>query len=479
MQDSLLHVAMQNFSADEARAEYFPAGSLLQSGSAARGVMGITPLEFAQGCRALDLGRLYQRHISDVLNLSDEQTRDKPYVNAVATDIGRMKVLDMKIDAHIAVMRADISADTYRMLCTLLDRQLTPSQAQAAGVLFQGRPVTWQGLNTEGGCLWSILVFSGRSIAQYPQEPCVVYMPNEPERPLFEYSSLDDLQAYLKRKLGVAAYRAFFARYLSQGDRVGFFSRLDQASMFGALEANLLTVSLPRYFFDTYAAKLQADARALAVPVADVDEEARERRLQAYLDAGLTVLNLAGLVVPELGVLMTGVAIGQMLGELYEGIEDWRRGDKEEAFKQMVAVAENITSMVLFAAGSKVVGSAMKRSGLNLDSFFATLTWYAPRRATCGCGARISRRTSMLRALSMMRSPTLRGSTRWTVIHTLRSMSVCTGLCSTRNWSNGGPVTSRGTRLIARHCCITGRAVGVLRSNSLTSGRIRSISFRG
>ncbi|HIH0070310.1 TPA: hypothetical protein ACYHFQ_002905, partial [Staphylococcus aureus] len=85
-------------------------------------------------------------------------------------------------------------------------------------------------------------------------------MPNEPERPLFEYSSLDDLQAYLKRKLGVAAYRAFFARYLSQGDRVGFFSRLDQASMFGALEANLLTVSLPRYFFDTYVAKLQADA---------------------------------------------------------------------------------------------------------------------------------------------------------------------------------------------------------------------------
>ncbi|MGC3692950.1 hypothetical protein ACPTG6_15010, partial [Enterococcus faecalis] len=76
--------------------------------------------------------------------------------------------------------------------------------------------------------------------------------------------------------------------------------------------------------------------------------------------------------------LMTGVAIGQMLGELYEGIEDWRRGDKEEAFKQMVAVAENITSMVLFAAGSKVVGSAMKRSGLNLDSFFRNVDVVRP-----------------------------------------------------------------------------------------------------
>ncbi len=366
VQHSLLHVAMQNFSEDEVRAQHYPAGSLLQSGAATREVIGITPLEFAQGCRALDLGRLYQQHISDVFKLGSEQ----PYFNDVAADIGWMKTLDVKVDAHIALMREDISPGTYTMLCTLLDRKLTPSQAQAAGVLFQERPVIWQGLNTQGGCLWSILVFSNRSIAQYPQEPCLVYMASEPERPLFEYSSFEDFQVYLKRKLEVAAYRTFFARYLSQGDRVGFFKRFDQDRSLGVLEVNPITTSVVRHFFETYVAKLQADARGLAVPVADVDEEAREQRLQAYLDAGLTVLNLAGFVVPELGLLMTGVAVGQMLGELYEGIEDWRRGDKEEAFKQLAVVAENITSMVLFAAGTKVVGSAMKRSGLNLESFF-------------------------------------------------------------------------------------------------------------
>ncbi|KAF2410876.1 C-terminal novel E3 ligase, LRR-interacting [Pseudomonas antarctica] len=370
VQDSLLHVAMQNFSEDEVRAQHFPAGSLLQSGSVAREVIGITPLEFAQGCRSLDLGRLYQQHISEVLELDSDGTGDGAYVNDAATDIGRMKTLDMKIDAHIALMRGDLSPGSYGMLCTLLERQQTSAQAQAAGVLFQGRPVTWQGLNTQGACLWSILVFSGRSIAQYPQEPCVVYMPNEPERAFFEYASLDDFQVYLKQKLEVAAYRAFFNRYLSQGDRVGFFNRFDQARTLGALEANPITVSLARHFFETYTAKLQADARALAVPVAEVDEQVREQRLQAYLDAGLTVLNLAGFVVPELGLLMTAVAVGQILGELYEGIEDWRRGDKGEAFKQLAQVAENITSMVVFAAGMKVVGSAMKRTGLNLDSFF-------------------------------------------------------------------------------------------------------------
>lgn len=366
VQDSLLHVAMQNFSEDEVRAQHFPTGSLLRLGAAARGAIGITPLEFAQGCRALDLGGLYQQHISEVFKLGSDQ----PNLNDVATDIGQMKTLDIKIDAHIALMRADISQGVYEVLCKLLDRKLTASQAQAAGILFEWRPVTWQWLNVQGSCLWSILVFSGRSVAQYPQEPCVVYMPNEPERPLFEYSSFDDFQVYLKGKLEVPAYRSFFTRYLSQDDRAGFFSHFDQSRTLGALEANPITVSLAGHFFATYAAKLQADARTLAVPVADVDQVAREQRLQAYLDAGLTVLNLAGFVVPELGLLMTGVAVGQMLGELYEGIEDWRRGDKEEAFKQLAAVAQNITSMVLFAAGSKVVGSAMKRSGLNLDNFF-------------------------------------------------------------------------------------------------------------
>jgi hypothetical protein len=366
VQDSLLHVAMQNFAEDEVRAQYFPTGSQLRTGSAAREVIGITPLEFAQGCRALDLGGLYQQHISEVFKLGSEQ----PYVNDVATDIGRMKTLDVKIDAHIALMRGDISQVTYEVLCTLLDRKLTAPQAQAEGVLFEGRPVTWRWLNAQGSCLWSILVFSGRSVAQYPQEPCVVYMPNEPERPLFEYSSFEDFQVYLKGKFEVAAYRGFFTRFLSQDDRVGFFSHFDQSHTLGVLEANLITVSLAEHFFATYAAKLQADARALAVPVADVDQAAREQRLQSYLDAGLTVLNLAGFVVPALGLLMTGVAVGQMLGEMYEGIEDWRRGDRAEAFKQLAAVAQNITSMVLFAAGSKVVGSAMTRSGLTLENFF-------------------------------------------------------------------------------------------------------------
>lgn len=80
-------------------------------------------------------------------------------------------------------------------------------------------------------------------------------------------------------KLEVSTYRTFFARYLGEIDRVGFFSRFDQHRTLGVLEARAITTSLAQHFFATYAGKLQIDARTLAVPVVDVDEQVRKQRL--------------------------------------------------------------------------------------------------------------------------------------------------------------------------------------------------------
>ncbi|XVO85719.1 NEL-type E3 ubiquitin ligase domain-containing protein [Pseudomonas palleroniana] len=368
---SLLHVAMQNFSEDEERAERFASGSLLQSESGSSALIAVTPHEFAKGCRDLDLGRLYQHHIAEVFQLGTGGTEGEPNSGRVAIDMRRMKTLDVKIDAHIACMRGDITQDTYAMVCKLLDANLT--RAQSKELLFQGRPVIWQGLSALDCCLWSIVVLSGRPIADDPQEPCVVYMPNEPGRPFFEYPSLNDFKLYLDLKLEVSAYRTFFTRYLGEVDRLGFFQRFEQHRTLGVLQAKPITVSLADHFFGAYVGKLQIDARTLAVPVEDVDEEARKQRSLEYLNAGLTLLNLAGLVVPALGLLMTSVAVGQILAEVYDGIEDWRRGDKDEALKQLGAVAENITSMVLFAVGIKAVATVFKRARQSIDRYFQTL----------------------------------------------------------------------------------------------------------
>lgn len=180
-QQTLLHMALQNFTEEQAQEAHFAPPSRLQSGSGLGGVIPVSVQAFAKGCRDLDVGSLYQQHISDVFNLDVGEPDDDAYFNGVALDIGWMKTLDLKIDAHIACMRGDITPATYGLLCTLLDRKMDPVQAR--GLMFQGRQVIWQGLNALDCCLWSVLVFSGRPIADYPQEPCVVYMPNEPGRP--------------------------------------------------------------------------------------------------------------------------------------------------------------------------------------------------------------------------------------------------------------------------------------------------------
>ena len=306
---SLLQRAMQNFSLSEARVGYFSPESMLQS--AVTGRLAITPQAFVEGCRSLDLGRLYQQHISDVFNLPPPGSDDTLLVNTAAVDIGRMKTLDMKIDAHIALMRADITRDAHGVVCALLDRNLAPGNAQE--VQFNGRPVIWQGLNARDSCLWGIVVFSGRPVADYPLEPCIVYMPNEPVRPFFEYPTFKDYVTYLDLKLEVATYRTFFTRYLGEVDRLSFFRAFDQHRTLGVIEGMPITTSLASHFFSTCVGKLQIDARTLAVPTVDVDEQERTQRRLAYLDAGLTILNLAAFVVPALGILMTGVAVGQIV----------------------------------------------------------------------------------------------------------------------------------------------------------------------
>ncbi|WP_421557958.1 NEL-type E3 ubiquitin ligase domain-containing protein [Pseudomonas canadensis] len=366
---SLLQRAMQNFSLSEARVGNFSPESMLHS--TVTGRLAITPQTFVEGCRSLDLGRLYQQHISDVFNLPPPGTDDTFRVNTAAVDIGRMKTLDMKIDAHIALIRADITPDAHGVVCTLLDRNLAPDNAR--DVLFKGRPVMWQGLNARDSCLWGIVVFSGRPVADYPMEPCLVYMPNEPVRPFFEYPTFKDYVTYLDLKLEVATYRTFFTRYLGEVDRLSFFRAFDQHRTLGAIEGMPIRGSLASHFFSTCVGKLQIDARTLAVPTVDVDEQERTQRRLAYLDAGLTVLNLAAFVVPALGILMTGVAVGQIVSQVFEGIEDWRRNDREEALMQLGAVAQSLTSMALFAAGVKVVSPMWRRARLSFDQFFGAL----------------------------------------------------------------------------------------------------------
>jgi hypothetical protein len=379
---SLVRSAMQNFSAAEAEPEGLPANSVIRRGAGDSVVPGITAHQFVRYCRELDLGQAYQEHIREVFDLPapGESPLPQSYTQA-ALDVGWAKRADMVIDLHIALGKQHISHATHAHLLKLIKADLTAAQ-HAESVPTQKR-LTWQGLNLDQACLWSVLLFSEAQPGQLASDNLIVYMPNEPVRPWYEYPTLEDFKQYLTLKLQVPTYRQAFARYLDESERLGFLKRFDANRTLGALQVIPVIGNFSDFFFRAYVGKLQLDARVLIVPKAQVDEDARQQRLLDYLSVGLDILNVAGFVVPVLGQLMMGVAVGQLLGEVFDGVEDWNHGDHAEALKHLISVAENIAAMILFAAGGRVVG-ALKRNLASSAEFFdkveaISLPDYRPR----------------------------------------------------------------------------------------------------
>ena len=365
---SLVQAAMQNYSADEAEPDGLPADALIRRGADASAVAGITAQQFVGYCRDLDLGWAYQQHLGEVFGLPAAGEAAMPLsYNLAALDVGRGKRADMLIDLQIALAKQHISAATHARLLRLIKADLPADQQARPGP--GDKRLIWQGLNLDEACVWSVLVFSEDEPGELIADNLIVYMPNEPERPWYAYSTLEDFKQYLTLKLQLPSYRQAFARYLDESERVDFLRHFETGGALGALQAIPVNDPFSDFFFRAYVGKIQLDARVLAVPKAQVDEDARQQRLMDYLGFGLDLLNVAAFVVPGLGQLMMGVAIGQMLGEVFDGVEEWSHGDNAEALRHLVNVAESLAAMVLFAAGGRVVGS-LKRKLASSAEFF-------------------------------------------------------------------------------------------------------------
>ncbi|MBV4474294.1 NEL-type E3 ubiquitin ligase domain-containing protein [Pseudomonas botevensis] len=367
---SLLDAAMQNFSEEQTGADGFPEGSVVRVASTPSGVPGLTPAAFAGFCRELDLGQKYQQHFLQVFGL---RRVDGAVVatSALTQDIATLKRQLLQFDLHMALIKAHITEAGFRMVQRLIE---------AGGVVsdktlhYEGRPWIMQGIQLLGSCVWGAVVFSERSVEAFPQEKCLVYMANEPYQPLYEFPSFKACVEYLNFRLGIDSYRQYFTHCLDEDDKADFFKTFAERRSLGQVKPLSLSEPLFDFMLKSHVGKLQRDARVLAVPTADVDEDAREKRLSAYLEIGLTVANVAGLFVPVLGELMMGVAIGQLLGEVYEGVEDWSHGDQREALSHLLSVAENIVLMVVTGVGQNALKTLAIRTARKHPEFFRPFT---------------------------------------------------------------------------------------------------------
>ncbi|CAI8944910.1 RING-type E3 ubiquitin transferase [Pseudomonas sp. IT-347P] len=373
---TLLQAAMQNFTDDE-EADGFPSGSLVRVSSAPAGVAGLTPASFAGFCRELDLGKRYQKHFQEVFGLQDADGKVVA-TSPMTRDIAALKKQLLQLDMHLAGLRRHITPASVRTLQRLIDADGVVS---AKNLHHKGRPLIMQGIEIFDSCIWGVVVFSVNSLASHPDEGCLVYAANEPDRPLYEYASFTAFKEYLAGKLKEKNYKNYFANCLDEDDKADFFKTLVSRADLGTITPLPIKVPLFEFMVQSHVGKLQIDARKLAVPTEDIDEDVRQKRLLDFLELGVTLATVAGFFVPVVGQLMMGVAVGQLLAEVYEGVEDWRRGDHQEALSHVLSVVENIVVMGLFAGGQKVVGTLGRKLVKAQPAFFGQ---FAPITNTAG-----------------------------------------------------------------------------------------------
>ncbi|NWB83273.1 dermonecrotic toxin domain-containing protein [Pseudomonas gingeri] len=354
-EQTLLSAALHNFDESLTSADAFGAGSGIYLTPGARdGKTPIKPEEFALVCRNLDFGSLYQIHLRSILAVP---TQPDGTVDGTTQDVLIKSYKDaFAVAIHLAVIQQEISTACQRALLDVLhDRYVVRYGTQPCSQLeFLGMDVSEVlviGLDAEDGT-----------------SPCIVYIPQDPIRPLARYGSIKDFEDELNRRLLSPGYRQFFSRFLPlshQGklldQMIGRALRQKWAPKTGPipwaepvfLALHPIKGNVFKSLRDQRVRQIERHGREVVVPTADIDTQARQELRAAYAKAGLSALLLAASFIPVIGDVLLIFTGAQLIKEAYQGFDAWRRDEKVEALNYLMDVAEQVAFMGASAGAVK------------------------------------------------------------------------------------------------------------------------------
>ncbi len=346
---SLLEAALQNFEAEEAQEDGMEEGSCIYTSKRLRSA--VSPTQFAELCRDLDLGGRYQEHLDQVL--------DHTYTLRMTSRVQKLFVEQAKnafaVAVHLSFMDDSLPADLY-----------PPLQALAR----DGRheDITCSHLTIGGVVLPSVLVIQ----SQTHDTELLLYTPEDPSAAIRRHASLEELESRLAERLSKSPrYTAFFKSLVPLRHRetlltikpawtdwfsVGAMGTVVPISLASSLSCTLIQVHAFLAVARQRINQIKHDARVLAVPTDDADLVARQKRLQGYADLGKSLLFFAASFVPIVGEVLQVVCAAQLLNTVYEGFAAWSRGDSEEALNDLLDVVDNIALAAVTAGAVKTVG---------------------------------------------------------------------------------------------------------------------------
>lgn len=354
-----------------------------------RDKLSIKPADFANLCRELNLGQQYQQHLSRVFETP-----------ATAAQVRRQMIEankdTLRVHAHIARLRNTLSATAHATLLAILDAHPAPT--------LDGKPVAYSQLNLLGAQVSEVLIIGASTRKPLPgmatlidvilpaaellklragDSRVIVWIPGDPRNPVREYASLKAFTTQLALNLRSVGYQRFFTGFLSQDEAQTFLRRLKSQlktmrwnpnpvppgphynpaayahGMYEEVwndsvklqpEETFISAEVFGHLYECHLARLRSNAKLLAVPTAQVDHDAWVNRLKHWAEWGLNLVNVAAFLVPGLGEVMMAVTAVQLGYEVYQGVQAWNAGDREEAWAHLASVMQNVAFMAALGA---------------------------------------------------------------------------------------------------------------------------------
>ncbi|MDZ3991322.1 NEL-type E3 ubiquitin ligase domain-containing protein [Pseudomonas sp. Teo4] len=352
----LLEVVLRNFTADEAVEGGQLKGNrvlLPHEGDAARP----SAVQLAKTCRQLDLGAQYQRHLNDVLGSADDATQVQSLMVTAARN-------DMLVEAYKAWQQKQLSDSELKLIkamCT--DGKLV----RLAGDLVSAKQLSLLNCNLQQIVVLEVV---DQGVVYNSTVRLLLYVPGDPVAAWEGFTDMNAMNRALGNRLRSKPYQRFFSRFVRQRDSQAFFSTVIPAFADLAAWANYnLTPHLRDYsqpLFNTLAKarirQIKDDAAMIVVPVADIDREVQRAHDQRLAAQGWTLLNVAGLFVPSIGLGLLAITVWELLREVYLGFEAWQEGDTREALAHLTNVATDIVLFGAVAGGVTVTRRLWARS---------------------------------------------------------------------------------------------------------------------
>ncbi|MFJ2539098.1 dermonecrotic toxin domain-containing protein [Pseudomonas sp. NPDC087614] len=331
---TLLQAAMLNFTDEEAAPGYFSNDSeildiLGQSTVDDPDAIRVSAQEFAALSRNLDLGGQYQKHIARTFKVSN--------IELIGT---RLHKFNMKLSAYEKYFKK--TDFPLNRLLTVLSLTKGNRDIYTGDNINNGK-IKLHSIQLFGKYTTDAVLITCRRTDQSPIDHNIVYIPNDPGDGFYQDDNED--QTKYRFSVNFLTNKEFRTRLVSQltNTEKNEIEAMDLNSISFVNDITFIPLKkgLYKHFFDRYLDKLSADARDIAVPLANVNEPAYANRRKAHTLPEKGRLSVSP--THDFSKRLRTYATDELLASVFAGLGSWTAIEKYNALSRLLDLKKRLS----------------------------------------------------------------------------------------------------------------------------------------